>query len=133
MIPKVATEAFHWIFGITAHSTLYVLQYIHMYLIIHSLHETNQPRSQQNRHFVCEGKNKTGTHLGLKHVHFFHGAGVRLAYDGDDVDLLVDLLHHLHVQGLQAVAGGRYEVETGVDPLVSDVKPAEERKDSGNC
>ena len=77
--------------------------------------------------FVFEGKNKAGIHLGLKHVHFLHGAGVRLAYDGDDVDLLVDLLHHLHVQGLQSVAGGRYEVETGVDPLVSDIKPGEER------
>ena len=93
------------------------------------MHETNLDHSQwqQNTHFVFEGKNKAGIHLGLKHVHFLHGAGVRLAYDGDDVDLLVDLLHHLHVQGLQSVAGGRYEVETGVDPLVSDIKPAEER------
>ena len=38
----------------------------------------------------------------------------------------MDLLHHLHVQGLQSVAGGRDEVETGVDPLVSDIKPGEE-------
>ena len=76
---------------------------------------------------IFEGKNKAGIHLGLKHVHFLHGAGVRLAYDGDDVDLLVDLLHHLHVQRLQAVACGCYEVETGVDPLVGDIKPGGER------
>ena len=64
--------------------------------------------------FVFEGKNKAGIHLGLKHVHFLHGAGVRLAYDGDDVDLLVDLLHHLNIQGLEAVACGGDKVETGV-------------------
>ena len=128
MIPKVATEAFHWIFGITPHHT--ISHYITVvYLIIHSLHETSLDHSQY-RHSVFSWKifvGKRDIHLGLKHVHFLHGAGVRLADDGDDVDLLVDLLHHLHVQGLQSVAGGRYEVETGVDPLVSDIKPAEER------
>ena len=66
-------------------------------------------------------------YLSFEHVDLLDGAGVRLAYDGDDVDLLVDLLHHLHVQRLQAVPGGGYEVETGVDPLVGDIKPGGER------
>ena len=55
MIPKVATEAFHWIVGITAHI---------IYLISHSLHETNLDHSQC-QHFVFEGKTKAEIHLTL--------------------------------------------------------------------
>ena len=32
------------------------------------------------------------------------GEGVRLGDDGDDVDLVVQLLHELNIQGLQTVA-----------------------------
>ena len=39
---------------------------------------------------------------------------VFLTDDRDDVDLLVDLLHHLHVQGLQSVSGRGDEIEAGV-------------------
>ena len=54
------------------------------------------------------------THLCLEHVDLLDSAGVRLANDWDDVDLLVDLLHHLNIQGLEAVACGGDKVETGV-------------------
>ena len=36
-------------------------------------------------------------YLSFEHVDLLDGAGVRLADDGDDVDLLVDLLHNLHI------------------------------------
>ena len=68
----------------------------------------------------------TSPYLSFEHVDLLDGAGVRLADDGYDVDLLVDLLHHLNIKRLQAVSGGRYEVEAGVDSLVSDIEPAEE-------
>ena len=57
-------------------------------------------------------------YLSFEHVDLLDGAGVRLADDGDDVDLLVDLLHNLHVQRLQTVASGRDEVEAGVHSAV---------------
>ena len=53
-------------------------------------------------------------YLSFEHVDLLDGAGVRLADDGNDVDLLVDLLHHLHVQGLQSVSGRGDEIEAGV-------------------
>ena len=57
-------------------------------------------------------------YLSFEHVDLLDGAGVRLADDGDDVDLLVDLLHNLHIQRLQTVARGRDEVEAGVHSAV---------------
>ena len=54
------------------------------------------------------------SHLCLEHVDLLDSAGVGLPDDWDDVDLLVDLLHHLDVQGLQAVACRGDEVQTGV-------------------
>ena len=54
-------------------------------------------------------------HLCLEHVDLLDSAGVGLPDDWDDVDLLVDLLHHLQVQGLQAVACGGDEVKTSVN------------------
>ena len=54
------------------------------------------------------------TNLCLEHVDLLDCAGVSLPDDRDDVDLLVDLLHHLHIQRLQAVACRSNEVEAGV-------------------
>ena len=54
------------------------------------------------------------TNLCLEHVDLLDCAGVGLPDDRDDVDLLVDLLHHLHVQGLQSVSGWGDEIEAGV-------------------
>ena len=53
-------------------------------------------------------------HLCLEHVDLLDSAGVGLPDDWDDVDLLVDLLHDLHIQGLQAMACRGDEVKTGV-------------------
>ena len=61
------------------------------------------------------------TYLGFEHVDLLDSAGVCLANDRDDVDLLVDLLHHLHVQRLEAMSSGSDEVEAGVYPGVSDL------------
>ena len=54
------------------------------------------------------------SYLCLEHVDLLDCAGVCLPDDRDDVDLLVDLLHHLHVQGLQSVSGRGDEIEAGV-------------------
>ena len=64
-------------------------------------------------------------YLSFEHVDLLDGAGVRLPYDGDDVDLLVNLLHDLHVKRLQSVSCGGNEVEAGVNPLVSNIEPGQ--------
>ena len=90
-------------------------------------------------------------YLCLEHVDLLDSAGVSLANHWDDVDLLVDLLHHLHIQRLESMTcqpirdyyrsvstnqrlililvnqseasttGGSNEVEAGVDSLVFDL------------
>ena len=40
-------------------------------------------------------------YLCFEHVDLLDSAGVSLANHWDDVDLLVDLLHHLHIQRLE--------------------------------
>ena len=42
--------------------------------------------------------------LGFEEGDLLLGEGVRLGDDGDDVDLVVQLLHELNIQGLQTVA-----------------------------
>ena len=59
-------------------------------------------------------------HLCLEHVDLLDSAGVGLPDDRDDVDLLVNLLHHLQIQGLQAVACWSNEVEAGVHSEAED-------------
>ena len=96
---------------------------------------------------------KFNFYLGLEHVDLLDSAGVSLANHWDDVDLLVDLLHHLHIQRLEpmtyqpirdyyrsvstnqrlilllvnqseaSTTGGSNEVEAGVDSLVFDLTP----------
>lgn len=40
---------------------------------------------------------------------------VSLRNDGDQVDTRAEALHNLNIKGLQGVAGGSDEVQTGVD------------------
>lgn len=47
--------------------------------------------------------------------------GVRLRNDGDEVDLGVQALHDLDVQGLQRVTRGLNEEDAGMDAVVHDV------------
>ena len=47
--------------------------------------------------------------------HLLGGHRVRLGDHRDDVDLVVQALHELHVERLQPVAGWRDEVEAGVN------------------
>ena len=57
-----------------------------------------------------------GHDLGLELGHLLLIDGVRLGHDGDDIDLGVEPLHAHQVDGLEAVAVGRDEVETDVNP-----------------
>ena len=66
------------------------------------------------RHGGEQLKIPPNSYLCLEHVDLLDCAGVCLPDDRNDVDLLVDLLHHLHVQGLQSVSGRGDEIEAGV-------------------
>lgn len=47
--------------------------------------------------------------------------GISLGNDGNEVDLGVQALHDLNIQGLQRVTCGLDEEDTGVDAVVHDV------------
>ena len=53
------------------------------------------------RHGGEQLKIPPNSYLCLEHVDLLDCAGVCLPDDRDDVDLLVDLLHHLNIQRLQ--------------------------------
>ena len=53
------------------------------------------------------------------------GEAVGLGDDRHDADLGAQLFHHLHVQGLEAVAVRVNEVEAAVDPVVHNVLPVQ--------
>lgn len=61
-----------------------------------------------------------GQNSSLEVLNLLVGQSVGLGNHGDQVDLLVQLLHHGDVQGLERVAGGLDEVDTRVDSRVVD-------------
>lgn len=61
------------------------------------------------------------THPGLEGSDLLIGEGIGLGDNRDQVDLGVQALHDLDVQGLQRVAGGLDEEHAGMDPVVHDV------------
>jgi len=58
---------------------------------------------------------------------FFRCHGICFGDDGDDVDFVVEALHELDVEGLEAVARRRHEVQATVDPAVRDHLPVHPR------
>lgn len=57
----------------------------------------------------------------LEHGDFIVGQSIGLGDHWNQVDLVVQSAHNFNVEGLQRVAGGLDEVDTGVDTVVDDV------------
>lgn len=64
---------------------------------------------------------KKSTYPLLVLVNLVIGDGVGLGNDGNKVDLVMKLLHHLNVQGLQRMASGLDEVDNSVNAVVDNV------------
>ncbi len=61
------------------------------------------------------------TYASLEGGNLLVGEGIGLGDDGDQVDLGVQALHDLDIQGLQGVAGGLDEEDAGMDAVVNNV------------
>lgn len=60
------------------------------------------------------------THLFLEQLHLLGGHCVRFGNYRNDVHFVAQPLHKLHIEGLQAVAGGRDKVQAAVHAAVRD-------------
>lgn len=61
------------------------------------------------------------TYAFLEGGNLLMGHGIALGDDGDQVDLVVQALHELDIQGLQRVSSRGDEVQAGIDTEVSDL------------
>lgn len=71
-----------------------------------------------SRHIMSK---MTNTYTLLEGSNLLAGHGVTLGNDRDQVDLLVQSLHELNVQGLKGVAGGGNEIKASIDAGIGDL------------
>jgi hypothetical protein len=63
----------------------------------------------------------SNTYTLLESSNLLAGHGVTLGNDRNQVDLLVQSLHELNVQGLEGVAGGGNEIKASIDTGIGDL------------